>query len=86
MLERAYRFTRVQIADVLVELIATDSLVVEAADDMARAALRYRQGGAGFSDLMILLAAERAGARPLYIFDRSLGRTEGAALLEVGQV
>ena len=82
VLERFYRFTRAQIADVLVELIATDSLVVEAADDVARAAFTYRQGGVGFSDLMILSSAERSGAVPLHTFDRRLARMEGAVLVE----
>lgn len=51
VLERFYRFTRAQIADVLVELIATDSLVVEAADDIARATVVYReQASVGFAD------------------------------------
>ena len=81
VLERAYRFTRGQIADVLVELIATDSIVVEAADDMARAAYNYRQGGVGFADLMILSAAEREGAVPLHTFDRQLARMDGAVLV-----
>jgi predicted nucleic-acid-binding protein len=83
VLERAYRFSSVQIADVLVELIATNSLVVEAADDMARAAFGYRQGGPDFSDLMILAAAERVEARPLHTFDRRLAQVEGATLVEV---
>ena len=83
VLERFYRFTRTQIADVLFELIATDSLVVEAADDIARAAVVYRgQAGVGFADLMILLAAARAGALPLYTFDHKLARMEGTALVE----
>ena len=79
VLERLYRFTRAQIADVLVELAATDSLVVEAADDVVRAAHAYRQGGPGFSDLMILAAAERSGAAPLHTSDRQLARLPGAA-------
>ena len=85
VLERTYRFARGQISDVVVELIATDSLTVEAADDVASAALRYRQGGADFSDLMILAAAGRSGARPLYTFDRSLARLEGVDLVEAGR-
>ena len=64
VLEWAYGFTRVQIAGVLVELITTDSIVVEAADDMARVVYAYRQGGVGFADRMILAAAEREGAAP----------------------
>ena len=82
VLERAYRFTRAQIAEVLLDLTASDSLVVEHSDDVAAAAYRYRQDGVGFSDLMVLAAAERAGAVPLYTFDRRLARMDGAALVE----
>ena len=81
VLERAYGFARPQIADVLVELMATDSLVVEEADDVARAAADYRRRGAGFADLMILAAARRAGASPLHTFDRQLARLDGALLV-----
>lgn len=82
VLERFYQFTRAQIANVLVELVATDSLVVEAADDIARAAIVYRdQEGIGFADLMILLAAARSGAL-LYTFDQKLARMEGVVLVE----
>lgn len=82
VLERAYRFTRAQIAEVLLDLTASDSLVVEHSDDVAAAAYRYRQGGVGFSDLMVLAAAERAGAVPLYTFDRRLARMDGAVLVK----
>lgn len=81
VLERAYRFGRAEIADVLLELVATDCLVLESADDVTRSALRYRQGGPGFSDLMILAAANRVGALPLHTFDDRLARVKGAALV-----
>ena len=81
VLERAYGYSRDQIATVLEELAATEGLVIEAADDVARAALRYRAGGAGFSDLMILAAAERSGAHPLYTFDQKAARLKGVTLL-----
>ncbi len=81
VLERAYGVSRARIATILQELVATQSLVVEAADDVARAAIRYQEGGPGFSDLMILAAAHRAGARPLYTFDRQAARMEGVELL-----
>ena len=81
VLERSYRFTRAQVAEALMDLTASDSLVVENSDDVAAAAYLYRQGGAGFSDLMVLSAAERAGATPLYTFDRRLARMEGAVLV-----
>ena len=81
VLERAYGYSRQQIAMVLEQLVATEGLAIEAADDVARAAIRYRAGGAGFSDLMILAAAERTGAHPLYTFDQQAARLEGVTLL-----
>ena len=74
VLERAYKFTRSQIADVILELAATGGIIIEEVEDVARAAIRYRQTGADFSDLMILAASERMGAGPLYTFDRRLAR------------
>ena len=41
----------------------------------------YRQGGAGFADLMIAAAAERVGAYPLYTFDRQASQIDGTVLL-----
>ena len=82
VLKRAYGYSRDQIATVLEELVATEGLVIEAADDVARAAFRYRTGSAGFSDLMILAAAERSRAHPLYTFDQKAARLEGVALLQ----
>ena len=81
VLERVYKFTRTQIANVLIELASTDSLVVEAPDDVTHAALAYGRGEADFSDLMILSAAQRSGAMPLHTFDRRLARIQGAALV-----
>ena len=80
VLERAYGFPRDRIGAVLEELVATEGLAIEAAGDVARAAIRYRAGGAEFSDLMILAAAERSGARPMYTFDRTAARVEGVEL------
>ena len=82
VLERAYGYSRTQIATVLEQLVVTESLIIEAADDVARAAFRYRPDSVGFSDLMILAAAERSGARPLYTFDQKAAQLEGVALLQ----
>ena len=81
VLERSYGFSRARVAEALMDLTASDSILVENPDDVAAAAHRYRQGGAGFSDLMVLSAAERAGATPLYTFDRRLARMEGVVLV-----
>ncbi len=81
VLERAYGLARDRIATILDELVATEGLVIEDADDVARAGLRYRAPGAGFSDLMVLAATERSGAHPLYTFDQKAARLEGTVLL-----
>lgn len=81
VLSRTYGHSPERIAAVLEDLVATDGLVVEAAADVARSAMGYRRGVADFSDLMIAAAAERAGARPLYTFDRKAARLPDAALL-----
>lgn len=79
ILERAYGFSRERIADVLERLVSTDGLVVEDAADVARVAFSYGTGSAGFSDLMILAAAERSGSLPLHTFDQKAERLEGVA-------
>ena len=84
VLERSYRFPRGEIAEALLALLASDDLVFEAADDVARVASQYDQGGPGFSDRMILAAAVRAGAAPLHTFDRRLAREPGAELVGAG--
>lgn len=85
VLERSYRFTRSQVAEALMDLTASDSLIVENSDDAAAAAYRYRQGGAGFSDLMILKAVKRANAAPLHTFDQRLARMRGAVLVDAAK-
>ena len=82
VLERPYRCSRDRITTVLEQLVATDSLVVETAADVIRAASRYRSEVAGFADLMILAATERSEAHPLYTFDQKAARLEGVELLE----
>lgn len=81
VLRRAYGFSRDRIATVLENFVSTEGLEVEAADDVARAAASYRRGGAGFSDLMIVAAAERVGAGTLHTFDRKVARLDGVTLL-----
>ena len=81
VLERTYGFPRKRIAAALENLTLSEHLVIENSMDVACSIHRYRQGGAEFSDLMILAAAERAGALPLYTFDRKVPRLNGVSLL-----
>ena len=82
VLERSYRFRRERIANIVVELVATDTLVIEDDNDVAQAAAAYREGSADFSDMMILAAANRVGAQLLYTFDRRFARLDGTELVE----
>ena len=82
LLERSYRFPRTQIAQALLGLTASDTLAVENSDEVAAAAYLYDRAPVGFSDLMVLSAAKRSGAVPLYTFDRGFARMDGAVLVE----
>ena len=70
VLERAYGLSRPDIAGAIDGLLSAQEIVVEAADCVGIAAERYRQGGAGFSDHMIALAAHDAGCSETVSFDR----------------
>ncbi len=81
VLQRAYGFSCEQIAEVLDALTESEGIKFEAMDEVAYSILHYRRGTADFSDLMIVAAAKRAQAYPLYTLDRKMSRVEGAALL-----
>ena len=81
VLERAYGFDRATIADALNRLLETAELRLEEPDRVARAAARYRQGGAGFSDQMILMACEAAGCEATATFDRRAAAAPGGRLI-----
>ncbi len=81
-LEYAFRFGRDQIATVLNELVNAAAVEVEWASDVVEAAGGYRRGGADFADRMIAAAARRAGAVPLYTFDRKAARLPDVTLLQ----
>ena len=81
VLERSYNFTRTRVAEALMDLTASDSIMVENSDEAAAAAYRYQQGGADFADRMILSAARRWTALPLHTFHRRIPRMEGATLV-----
>lgn len=81
VLERAYRFTRIDVSVALEGLLAATEIEVEAADDVGSAVFRYRDDGFGFADLMIAAAARRVGASPLMTFDRKAANLPGVNLL-----
>ena len=81
VLSRSYGTSREQIGTVLLGLIGTESIVIESAEDVARSALGYAGGRSDFADLMVLAAASRREAMPLYTFDRRAARVDGVELL-----
>lgn len=81
VLERAYGFSRMEVANALDGLLAAIELVIENADDLGLAIELYRNDGYGFADMMIAAAARRAGARELVTFDRKAARLRGVRLL-----
>ena len=80
VLERAYRLTRAQIVSAVEGLLEARELQIETADRVGLALSRYREGGPGFSDQMIRIAAADAGGA-LATFDIKLGRQDGVQLL-----
>ena len=82
VLKNRYGFRRERLATVFNDLLNSEALEVEAAGDLARAAREYRRGGADLADRMIAAAARRAGAVPLYTFDRKAARLPDVTLVE----
>lgn len=81
VLERAYKLTRKQIVPAIEGLISSKELVVEGAERVGIALSRYQDGGAGFSDRMILLASHDAQCSGLATFDKALAKDQSAILL-----
>lgn len=77
VLERAYSLPRGDIARAVDGLLSAAEIVVEDTDRVGLAVERYRQGGAGFSDQMIALAARDAGCGTTFSFDRKAVASAG---------
>ena len=73
VLERAYGLSRAEVAQALDALLEARELMVESADRVALATDRYRRGGAGFADQMILLAGRDAGCKATITLDQRAG-------------
>ena len=81
VLERAYGYSRLEIASAIDGLLSSSELILEAADDVGPALDLYRSEGFGFADLMIAAAARRLGASEVVTFDRRAARLPGVRLL-----
>ena len=81
VLERAYQYSREEIADALLNIVTASQLLVENAQDIASIVNLYRDEGYDFADLMIRQAAQRTENRILKTFDQKLARLDGVELL-----
>ena len=81
VLTRSYGTPREQIGTVLLGLLGSESILIESGNDVGRAALGYARGVADFADLMVVAAARREGATPLYTFDQRAAGVDGVELL-----
>ena len=81
VLERAYSYSRAEIAIAISGLLSSAEVVVEASDDVGPALEFYRSDGFGFADLMIAAAARRTGASELVTLDRKAARLPGVRYL-----
>ena len=81
VLERAYKYSREEIAEALLSIVTASQLLVENAQDIASVVNLYRKEGYDFADLMIRQAAQRTENRVLKTFDQKLARLDGVELL-----
>lgn len=81
VLERAYKYSREEIADALLSIVTASQLSVENAQDIASIVNLYRDECYDFADLMIRQAAQRTESRILKTFDQKLARLDGVELL-----
>lgn len=79
--ERAYKYSREEIAEALLSIVTASQLSVENAQDIASVVNLYRKEGYDFADLMIRQAAQRTENRVLKTFDQKLARLDGVELL-----
>ena len=85
VLDRTYRLPRDHIASIVQELARSEEIIVEDHEDVIIAADGFRRGLADFADLMILAAARRNEASPVFTFDRRFSRLAGVRLVESAQ-
>ena len=81
VLERAYKYSREDIAEALLSIVTASQLSVENAQDIASVVNLYRDESYDFADLMIRQSAQRSENRILKTFDQKLAKLDGVELL-----
>jgi predicted nucleic-acid-binding protein len=80
-LESRLELSRVEVADILEQIFATELVVVASAAALDRALASYRSGRAAFADYLIREHARVAGAPEVVTFDRSFAGEDGFRIL-----
>lgn len=75
VLDRAYRYSRGDIAAIVARVLETDSFEVESSDLAWKALSEYRTGPADYSDYLIAQVAKKHDAVPVYTLDRKAARS-----------
>jgi predicted nucleic-acid-binding protein len=81
VLERSYKYSREEIADVLESIVSASQLEVESAQDIAAVLNLYRKERYDFADLLIRQAALRGGNYNVKTFDQKFAKLDGVDLL-----
>ena len=82
VLTTCFELSRDQLVVVLDGLIRSKQLVVEQADQVARALRVYASGSADFADCLIERAANAAGCEKVMTFDVGASRHAGMTLIQ----
>ena len=80
VLERAYGFSREEIALAVERMLQTDVLAVENEQEVFAAMTALKDGIGEFSDALVAALGERAGCRHTLTFDRKAARLKGFEL------
>ena len=81
VLTRVYEFNRSLIVNTLLSLIYAKEFDVEEAPSLEQAISLFEHSQSDLSDLLILVAARRKRALPVYSFDKQLAKQENVSLL-----
>jgi predicted nucleic-acid-binding protein len=81
VLNRQNRVRRAAMANILMQLLTREEIVVEQAELVQRALLQFQNGKADFADCLIAASAKAAGCSRTVTFDRDAARDAGMELI-----
>ncbi len=82
VLRSAYGFVKSDVIAALAGLLSAADLSLQFESAIEIALTLYGQGSAGFADCLHVALTKSEGRAPLWTFDRSAARVDGACLLE----